>query len=147
MYSIRSQLHRNLGTTLSQAGRQRVEWNEDSGAWVVSVVELDALLDDLTEAARAMPFMAELTSDAGDSLAIGLGLDESVASWVSAGGAPPYFASGGDPEADGMIVFFYRGHWSEFPRSSAVPTERAREVLRDFFRLGRRPANFRWVEV
>lgn len=147
MYSIRSRLHPDVGTTLSQVGRQRVEWTDDSGAWVTSVQELDSLLDDLTQAARAKPFMAELTSNAGDSLAIGLGLDESVASWVSAGGAPPYFASEGDPEADGMIVFFYRGHWSEFPRSSAVPTERAREVLRDFFRHGRRPANFRWVEV
>jgi hypothetical protein len=129
------------------SGLQRVEWENDGRAEVASVEQLDRLLDDLTEQARPRPFMAVLISGTGDSLAIGLGRKESVLSWVSATGDPPYHGSNGDPSATGLVVFFYGGSWSEFPRSYAVPVADARAAAREFFETGVRPNQVGWEEV
>jgi hypothetical protein len=127
--------------------RQRVEWREDGRAEVGSVQELDRLLDDLTQQAKKEPFMAELISPKGDSVAIGLGRDGSVLSWVQAGGDPPYYGSKGNPKASDLVVFFYRGAWSEFPGSFVVPIAEAREAMRLFFESGQMPRNVDWEEV
>jgi hypothetical protein len=125
----------------------RIEWEENGRAEVASVEELDRLLDDLAEQARKRPFMVELISSAGDSLAIGLGREESILSWVQASGDPPYYASKGDPDSEGLVVFFYRGHWSEFPRSFAVTIAAARKGMRLFFETELRPTSVEWEEV
>jgi hypothetical protein len=91
--------------------------------------------------------MAELISPAGDSLALGLGRAVSVLSWVSASQDPPYFASQGDLEAEGTIVFHYYRDWSEFPLWSALPLTAARLATREFFLSGKRPSSVIWREV
>jgi hypothetical protein len=131
----------------TQIRRQRVEWGEDDGAWVSSVQELDWLLDDLARTAADKPFVVELISHEGDSMSVGLGSEESVLSWVSADGNPPYYASRGNREAEGTVAFFYGGSWSEFPKWSAVPMAEARAVMRQFFQTGERPASIDWEEV
>lgn len=130
-----------------EAGRQRVEWDEGAGAWVKSTEELDLLLNDLAEAGIHKPLMVESISAKGDSLSIGVGSQESILSWIPAGGNPPYFASKGNPDAQGTVVFFYRGSWSEFPRWSAIPVATAREAMRQFLETGERPTNVNWEEV
>ncbi|HEV3163475.1 MAG TPA: Imm1 family immunity protein [Isosphaeraceae bacterium] len=132
---------------MGQSGPLRIEWEENGRADVASVEEVDRLLDDLAEQASERPFIAELISSAGDSLAIGLGREESILSWVQASGDPPYYASKGDPDSQGLVVFFYRGHWSEFPRSFVVAIAAARKAMRLFFETGQRPTNVEWEEV
>ncbi len=105
------------------------------------------VLSDLNERAREKPFMAELSNFAGDTLALGLGRDESILSWVAANGDPPYYASKGDEHADGTVVFYYRGTWSEFPRWSAVPIESAFAAMRQFFETEQLPNSITWEEV
>jgi immunity protein Imm1 of predicted polymorphic toxin system len=131
----------------TRTARQRVEWGEDGTAWVSSVAELDALLDKLAREAAAKPFMVDLVSPSGDSLSIGLGSKKSVLSWIPSGGNPPYYASKGNPEADGAVVFFYRGSWSEFPGWSAISIAAARAAMRTFFQTGARPTTVEWEEV
>lgn len=120
---------------------------ESGVALVDSAAALDRLLDELAEQASAKPFMAELISPAGDSLALGLGREQSVLSWVSASQDPPYFASEGDRDAVGTVVFFYRGDWSEFPCWSAVPAATARKTMREFFMTRKLPSGLTRVEV
>jgi hypothetical protein len=130
-----------------QTERQRIEWGESDGEWVTTIEELDRLLDALVLQAADRPFVVELISPKGDTLSVGLGLKESVLSWVPAGGDPPYFTSEGNLQADGTVVFFYRGDWSEFPRWSAIPVEAAREAVSEFWHTGQRPTSVKWEEV
>ncbi|HVS04634.1 MAG TPA: Imm1 family immunity protein [Candidatus Dormibacteraeota bacterium] len=132
---------------MEQWGPPRIEWEENGRAEAASVEEVDRLLDDLAEQARERPFIVELMSSAGDSLAIGLGREESILSWVQASGDPPYYASKGDRDSQGLVVFFYGGRWSEFPRSFAVGIAAARKAMRLFFETGQRPTNVEWDEV
>jgi hypothetical protein len=125
----------------------RLEWDENGAVFVDSEAALDKRLDELGAEATPEPFMAELISPAGDSLALGLGREQSVMSWVSASQDPPYLASKGNPDAEGTIVFLYRGGWSEFPCWSAVPVSGARQAMRDFFATGRLPSGVAWEEV
>lgn len=132
---------------MTAKGHWRVEWGKDGASVVDSVAELDELLDTLAEQAHDTPFMAELISPTGDSLALGLGLERSALSWVSANQDPPYFASKGDSKAEGTIVFHYRGDWSEFPCWSTVPTSAARQAMREFFTTNELPSGVAWEEV
>lgn len=125
----------------------RLEWDENGAAIIDSEAALDKRLDELAAQATLKPFMAELISPGGDSLALGLGREQSVMSWVSASQDPPYFASKGNPHAEGTVVFHYRGDWSEFPCWSAVPVSAARQAIRDFFTTGRLPSSVAWEEV
>lgn len=68
-------------------------------------------------------------------------------SWVHASKDPPYYASKGNPKAEGTIVFFYRRDWSEFHRWSAVPVADALAAMREFFETGERPTTMEWEEV
>lgn len=70
-----------------------------------------------------------------------------VLSWVQKGGDPPYYGSKADPQADGLVGFFYRGSWSEFLRTFAVPIANEREAMREFFETGQRPRTVEWEEV
>jgi immunity protein Imm1 of predicted polymorphic toxin system len=79
------------------------------------------------------------------ALSIGLGRDRSALNYMSSPD-PPYFTSH-DPDSDdedGTVVFFYYGHWSEFPADAAVPIDDAREAVRSFFADGQRPSNIAW---
>jgi Immunity protein Imm1 len=89
--------------------------------------------------------IVELSSDRG-FLAAGLGQEESVVSYQESLD-PPTYASRGDESAAGIIVFYYRGHRFEFPRTHTVSVDDALEALRLFLVLGRRPENIEWEEV
>jgi hypothetical protein len=129
---------------------RRLVWNENGSAEIMSVAELDALLDDLaSRAEKGDPFMVELSAENGDLMSLGLGQDMSVLSYTPASLDPPYLASVGEEneENDGVIVFNYAGQETEFPLASAVPTSDAREAFRVFFETGALADNIQWAEV
>jgi hypothetical protein len=130
----------------SNAIARKMQWGKD-GVAPIDSLKLNLVLTDLTQLAREKPFIAELNNSAGDTLALGLGRDESVLSWVAADGDPPYHASVGDDSADGTVDFYYRDTWSEFPRWSAVSIETALEAVRQFFETAQLPDRVRWKEV
>jgi Immunity protein Imm1 len=57
------------------------------------------------------------------------------------------FASKGKADAEGTIVFHYRGDWSEFPRWSAVQAATARQAMRDFLETTQRSSVLEWEEA
>jgi hypothetical protein len=136
-----------MGST-TETGKQQqttLSWAENESVPVHTVQELDERLDELDRQARAsQPLVAGLERPDGAALSIGLGRDRSVLNYMSSPD-PPYFTSH-DEEADtdGTVVFFYYGHWSEFPADAAVPMADAREAARRFFETGERPDNIAW---
>lgn len=123
-------------------------WGTEGTADVANVAELDEQLDQLTSEAERKPLIVELISPDHGSLGIGLGRPETIVSYVSASGDPPYYASRGDADAAGFIDFMFQGSYSEYPRNSAVPIDVGREAMRRFFeRPHALPGNIEWQEV
>lgn len=115
---------------------------------VESVERLDQLLDDLQrQGAASQPLIAELVPPGKGTLAIGLGLDDTVLSYTPASRNPPYLRTAGPNEHGSDLVFFYYGEWTEFPREQAIPLSEAREAIRRFYREGALPSQVKWVEV
>jgi hypothetical protein len=122
-------------------------WGQSEVA-VHSPQELDALLDRLSaEAERDLPFMVTLARADDATLSIGLGRPESVASYVGAGGDPPYYISRGDLGRDEPIEFLSGGEMTEFAPESAVPAGAAREALRVFYETGELSPSIVWEEI
>ena len=130
--------------------RAKITWRSgEAGVVVTCEDELRQALADVERDAARQPLIAEVTLDGGDSLSIGLGREVSVLSYVAESGNPPYFSSQGAsrvPDGKGL-VFYYYGHWSEFPPSAAVPVEDAVQAVRYFCRHGGLSSQLRWVEV
>lgn len=130
--------------------RAKITWrSDDAGLVVTSDDELRYALSEAGHDAARQPLIAEVTLDDGESLSIGLGGEVSVLSYVGASKNPPYFSSQGSSRVrDGEgVVFFYYGHWSEFPPSAAVPVEDAVEAVRYFCEHGKLSPQLSWVEV
>ncbi|UWZ58376.1 hypothetical protein Daura_20655 [Dactylosporangium aurantiacum] len=130
--------------------RAKITWRSgEAGVVVTCDDELRQALADVERDAAREPLIAEVTLDGGDSLSIGLGREVSVLSYVAASGNPPYFSSQGSSRVrDGKgVVFYYYGHWSEFPASAAVPIEDAVQAVRYFCRYGGLSPQLQWVEV
>jgi Immunity protein Imm1 len=127
--------------------QRTLNWGENEVA-VGSVQELDALLDRLTvEAEQDTPFMVALSREDESTLSIGLGRPESVASYVPGSLEPPYLVSRGKGDGDGPVEFFFGGQMTEFPPTSAVPVEAARDALRVFFETGELSPDLDWEET
>lgn len=137
--------------------KPRIEWSADHDsadprlchANVARPEDLERILDRLAEeAATTKPFIAELLTLEGGRLGIGLGKSESVLTFKESDD-PPYFLSVGRPASDGDddVGFYFQGRWSEFPASSLVPSELARDATRHFASTGERPDVVQWEEV
>jgi hypothetical protein len=130
----------------------KLVWTEEGdGKIVESVKELDKILDRLTaDAEQGKPFIVELVADNGNVMGIGIGRPQSVLGFMEASFQPPYYASRNREFSnadDEVIVFYYGGHWTEFPIKSAIPIQDAREAFRRFFVTGALPDNIEWEEV
>jgi hypothetical protein len=128
-----------------------VVWNHGEVQDIVnSMSELDALLDRIHNAtAQDRLNDIVIVSPTGDNIAIVMGASETVLSWISADGDPPYFASRGESEKIEPVFtcFLYGSEHTEYARRNVIPTERGREALRNFFATGKRPSNIEWEEV
>jgi hypothetical protein len=89
---------------------------------------------------------AELVSPGGGELTIGLGRDQSIATF-KASAEPPYFVSRGTGSPDDLLVFFYNGDWSEFSAAEAISVEAAMAALGEFYETGHQPNCIAWKEV
>lgn len=136
-------IERQDGVALATISME-LAWGETDRASVQSVRELDWYLDRLSrQALKGDPFIVQLRNEAGASLSMGLGRPESVVNH-RASADPPYYTSVGDPNADGLSVFYYFGQWTELHRKHAIPVEQAREAMRLFVATGLRPDNITW---
>jgi len=132
---------------MAESEQRRLVWGESGTVPVDSIDDLDRRLAELAKEAKSRPFIAELIATNGNCVSMGLGREESVLSWVQASKDPPYYASKGNPKAEGTIVFFYGGDWSDFPRWSTVSATDALAAMREFFETGERPTTVEWEEV
>ncbi|SNY62956.1 Imm1 family immunity protein [Paractinoplanes atraurantiacus] len=130
--------------------RARIAWRSDDPGMVVTCdEELRWAPAEAEGDAGRRPLIAEVVHENGDSLLVGLGREISVLSYVGASKNPPYFSSRGSSRSqDGeAVVFFYFGHWSEFPASATVSAEEAVEAARFFIECGELSPRVDWVEV
>ena len=100
-------------------------------------------LDDIAAQAGDVPPLVELVIPNGNSLAVGVGRDYSIVSYVVSP-AEPDFLSRGDAAGDEPPVFYYGGEYSEFPPGTAVSVDDAYEAMRCFYRTGKQPDNVDW---
>ena len=125
----------------------KVAWNEHQRD-VERLSDLEQILDDLHARftdAEPTAVVHELP-ETGDSLAIVLGRDKSVLSYVSGSKDPPYFTSVGAEEPDGTIEFRFMGDLSELPLKNAVPIQEARAAMRYFWNTGKLTSDIAWEE-
>jgi len=143
----RKDLRRSTRSAKEAMSGWTIRWDGDRSAAVRDLAELDATLDRLaSDHPGDQAILAEVVAPSEDSLSVGLGREESVLSFVSASGDPPYYTSLGDPAAEGGVSFSFSRAWSEFPRRSLIPSTAAREAVRQFFTTGSRTDAVRWVE-
>jgi hypothetical protein len=133
---------------MSEQGRLR--WGKTAGETrkVESVPELDALLDELqAQAAAGRPLIVELSIPDRGTLAMGLGLGLTVLNHTPASLDPPYLHTVGPAEEGDDLVFYYDGHWTDFPHAYAISLNEGREAIRRFLREGRLSPHVRWEET
>lgn len=130
---------------------------------IKSVEELDKQLDALAKQFQSdRPIVVEVFRPVGDCIGIGIGEpvwvkgDEegvevnlpypiTVLSYVGYNGEPPYLLSSGNQPLDCNPVFFYGGHFSEFPAAAVIELSRGREALRRFISSPGLPQNVQWA--
>lgn len=102
-------------------------------------------LDEIAADHADEPPLVGLYMPDGSSVAIGLGRDHSVVSYIRDVDEPDYLSRGSD-ENDEPLLFYYDGAQSEFPPNAAVSVEDAYEAMRRFLATGQRPDNIDWQQ-
>jgi hypothetical protein len=125
----------------------QLSWDEHATMVpIASERELMQQLDRIAaEADAAAPPLVELFMPGGSSMAIGVGRDHSVVTFIRSLGEPDYLSKGADEDGEPPL-FYFHGADSEFPPGSAVPVEDAYEAMRRFYRTGERPDNIDWQQ-
>jgi len=115
---------------------------------ITATDELDRALDELSrEAEEGQPILVDLGVPERGHLSIGLGRARTVLSFVPWNQEPPYLASrGGSPEG-GDLVFFFDGHWTDFPPEASVSLSDGRAAMRIFLSTGELDPRIQWEEV
>ncbi len=122
-----------------------IEWGDSET--VVTVEQLDALLDHLHEqAVGKSPMLVTINGPAG-ALTVGLGYSQSVLSFVLPDGDPPYLVSGNKTRDETEVDFFLDGHHSPFAARHLVPIGVARKAVQVFVEHGALLSEVRWAEV
>lgn len=76
-----------------------------------------------------------------------LGTDVAVVTSTGPNGMPPYLISDSGGSAEPVVVFFYHGHWSEFPAWAAIAPHLARRAMQHFLHTGELLSEVAWREV
>ncbi len=125
-----------------------LHWSEAGNKHVSSVHEMDLTLDQVhAEATRTQPVIVYAVHPNGDCLAIGLGLPDTILSFIPQSSKTPNLASTGHIAESGVISFYTYDHHSEFPRSQCIPLATGRSALREFFLTGKPPSQITWQEI
>ena len=107
---------------------------------VVSVDDLSAAMMAIENGGQ--PTMLFLEEPGGPTLVLGIGLSESVLTFVETDGAS--FHSRGDVSRKGRLQFWCRDQLDEFMEEMAVPLEVARRAASEFVRTKARPTAVLW---
>ncbi len=120
--------------------------NPANGSSVAGATELRRLLAGLR---GRPPFFAELLSENGWTLLLGLGESEGCAQLSRTDGDPPYYmAIDRDPsDADGEMEFLIGDTLSPVPRRYRLPYETLVKVAETFVLTGQRLAELSWEEI
>jgi hypothetical protein len=119
----------------------KVKWGDDEARDVTTIAELDALLDRLSHLER--PTIVELFHEKGTTLAIGVGLGDSVVVFFGNDGSS-WTAAGNLERKGDSLVFDFCGEPSEFLPTMALACAVARAAVRSFFESGERPNDVVW---
>ena len=117
-------------------------WGMNESIALASIEDAVSLLDRLDEQARGKGMIVQATHENGCTLAIGVGLDESVLTFFDGHGQP--WVSVGERDREDYLTFEFGGDISEMMGAKAVPVDKARAAVRDFFKSGERPALINW---
>lgn len=132
-------------------GQQVVaEWGSydgRSGRRAVSdPVEAEHLCREVEDLPGVGRVLLGFTAATGHYFGIGLGSDDSCATyWASAD--PPYFQSVGERPEGEVIDCAYEGEHTEFPGTMRIKRPDAFAALREFIRTGDRPTCVAWEET
>ena len=124
----------------------QLSWDEQATMVAVNS-ERDLLkrLAEIADQAADAPPLVELYQPDGASLAIGVGAERSVVTYIRNPDEPDWL-SRGDSDDGPPPVFYLHGHYSDFPPDAAVPAEDAVEAMRRFYTTGQRPDNIAWQQ-
>ena len=121
--------------------QQRVRWERDSEAVVATADEFDKLLDRLAaECGPDSRIITTVDGPGGQSVYFGIGGDLGFVSSCEV----PYLTTVGNPEDEGVEVYFFCGHETEIQKRHLVPWRVARRVVREFFDSGRLASDQTW---
>ena len=118
----------------------KASWREEQQI-VLSELELRRVIWHV--GALGVPTMLFLEAETGETLVVGLGHDETVLTFVAAGGIPS-FHSVGDTARGGRLRFWCRDQVDEFMEEMALPASVAISAALEFFAKRVRPSCVRW---
>jgi len=120
--------------------------NPLNGSVVADEESLARLLDDLRS---REPFVAELRSDNGYVLSMGIGYRVGYVQYSSADGEPPYLEAiaAAPTHLKRMPTFLCGGTPSPVPRRAVLPFEEAQKIAMYFLRTGQRSPAVSWGQV
>ncbi len=127
----------------------KIVFDEKSdGFEITDLIEFDQVLDQVhSNALDSLPTIVSIEMH-NALVYIGLGLEQSFIHFMSSNNEPPYFASVGDKDLDGVIEFYLHGnHHTDIQRKNLIPLDKARFIVKEFFQTGIRPEIVAWEEV
>jgi hypothetical protein len=120
-----------------------ITWDAGASA-LKGVEELDSLLDKLAaECGSERRTIVIVQGPAEDGVYHGVGGDMSFVSSRET----PYLTTVGDGSARGEIDYYFEGHHSPILRRNLIPTNVAREIIREFVVSGRLPKWQTWEPI
>ncbi len=126
-----------------------VKWNKgmQNQKSVSSENELIDLIESLGTSAKKNkhPISVEVKINEGTVLSLVVGLEISVLHFFDEENKPNYFASKGEDSSDEWVAFFMQDHYSEMPLKYFVPSVKAIEAVKEYYRHGCKPTNIQWV--
>jgi hypothetical protein len=118
---------------------------------VTTMAELDRVLHQAGEEARAQAILSTIFLDAanGNVLSLVVGGDETVLTFTYGHLDPPYYASRGAAADPLPVMTCYVGlsHHTEFPRIYVVPYASGLVAAHEFVESGALPPSMQWVET
>ena len=112
---------------------------------------LDEILNEASKEARIRNLLGGvlITADNHNEITIVVGGEETVLTFESGDGNPPYYASRGTFNADEttMTCYLLLQHHTEFPRRNVIPFADGFNAVREFLVTGARPACINWERV
>jgi Immunity protein Imm1 len=131
--------------TLRFFDRQNVD-NSLNGAMISDPARLREIL---TNTEGRAPFFAELISESGFKLLLGLGGREGCAQFSAASGAAPYYMATirNNEGLEGEMTFLIGDSKSPVPKQYCIPNTTLTAIAEQFLESGNRPDTVEWREI